>query len=423
MQYAKCISLVLYNANAVWELYLTYRQYRCVTKAKDVPLALQANITQEQFEKANAYSRDRLIVSAASTVLDAIVTNVTLSYDLLPELWYGTLPSGSSLEGGLWHCVAFFCVADVIETIIELPISYYSTFYVEAKHGFNKQTKSVFFLDKLKYRLLHVAVSVPIMAGVLKILDSFGPQFPMYLGGFLTGTSLLFSVIYPTFIQPLFNTFTPLPEGPLQAKIESLAKKIRFPLTRIYIVDGSTRSSHSNAYFYGIFNKRIVIYDTLLNQMKEHDQCLLAVLAHEFGHWKLRHTLVQLTLGVGQVFAICYGAQTVVYNTAVYKSFGFDSTPRFIGLLLFFLVFMTPVDAVLTTAVTAVIRLMEFQADRFSTDMGFGDDLQKALLLMREHNSMTVVHDRLYAACKYTHPPLLQRIAAIREHMRATKTF
>jgi STE24 endopeptidase len=418
----KWVSLAMYNANVCWELYLTYRQWRCVKNATAVPAELRESISIEQFQKANAYSLDRMKVHVASTVFDCAMMNVMMGLDGFPALWYGSTFNGSFVEATVAHCLVFTAVSDVMDTILELPLKYYSIFKIEQKHGFNNQTPGLFLLDIAKGRLVNLVVSAPVYAGGLYILNRFGPKFPLYLAGFFTVTALGFSFIYPTLIQPLFNKFTTLQEGPLRDKIDALARQIKFPLTQVYVVDNSTRSNHSNAYFYGFFkNKRIVLYDTLLKQMESSDNALLAVLSHEFGHWKLGHNLRQLSLGILQMVGICYGASTIVYNEACYRSFGFHTSPRIVGLMLFVMVVMTPVDALLSCAVTAFIRRMEFEADRFACDMGYGDDLQKALLLMRESNSMSVVFDKLYAACKYTHPPLLQRLKAIQDYTKSAK--
>eukprot|EP00759_Apiculatamorpha_spiralis_P028162 PhF_6_TR30697/c0_g1_i1/m.45167/K06013/STE24; STE24 endopeptidase len=420
----KYSSLAVYNVNALWELYLVYRQYKCLSRTTSVPLPLESHITMDQFKKAKSYSLDRMKVHVASTVLDCITMSLGTVFNTLPRMWYKTTQIGrwKLEEGSVLHCVAFTMLNDLIDTVVELPLSLYSTFRVEQRHGFNNQTLGMYFLDKFKMKLVTHAVSLPMYYGVNKIINRFGPKFPMYLGTFFSATAVVFSFLYPNVIQPMFNKFTPLEDGPLKNKIIDLATKLQFPLTKIFVVDNSVRNNHSNAYLYGFFkNKRIVLYDTLVKSMAHNDQFVLAVLAHELGHWKMKHNVIQLVLGVSQMFGICYGASRIVYNPEVYKSFGFHTTPRIIGLMLFFLVVMTPVDTFLSMAITALVRQMEFQADRYAVDQGYGDDLKSALLVLREHNSASVVFDDVYAACKCTHPPLLQRLAAIDKYMLERK--
>ena len=304
---------------------------------------------------------------------------------------------------------------DVFETAVSLPLDLYSTFVVEQRHGFNNQTLGLYFLDMVKGKLVKFALMAPVTAGFLYILENFGPRFPLYMGSFLTAFSLVMAYVYPTLIQPLFNKYATLPaESPLRAKIEDMALKLKFPLKQVYTVDSSIRSNHGNAYFYGFFNnKRIVIYDTLLKEMEGDDRALLGVLGHEFGHWKLKHTIQQLILGVVQIFGTCYGASKVMYNRSLYHSFGFHTYSPVIGVCLFSIAIMPPIEALLGLLLTAWTRRMEFQADAFAVDLGYAKDLSRALLALRKQNAMTVVFDKLYAMCKYSHPPLLHRLRAI----------
>jgi STE24 endopeptidase len=220
--------------------------------------------------------------------------------------------------------------------------------------------------------------------------------------------------VFPVLIMPLFNKFDPLPDGSLKNKVVDLAAQLRFPLTKIFVVDGSRRSSHSNAYMYGFFNnKRIVLYDTLLKQMDE--EKILAVLCHEFGHWHHGHTLKFLVAGLAQLFTFCYGAKHSLFNEQLFSDFGFragDLSPM-VGLQLFTVVFYEPLSLVLEYLMSMLSRRFEFQADQFAVDMGYGEQLIAGLCIMQDENKASITPDWLYAALHYSHPPLVERLAAL----------
>ena len=188
------------------------------------------------------------------------------------------------------------------------------------------------------------------------------------------------------------------------------------------MVDGSRRSHHSNAYFYGFGkNRRIVLSDTLLEQMKESDETILAVLCHELGHWKHGHMYTMMSIALGQLFAISYGAGAVVFNRSVYEAFGFSHTDPVIGVELFLEVFFQPVSAMLGHALCYLSRCFEFQADRFAVSQGYGESMKKSLLIMTKENKSSITPDPLYSAMTYTHPPMLERLQAIDTEMKKQK--
>jgi len=230
--------------------------------------------------------------------------------------------------------------------------------------------------------------------------------------------SMFMMTIVPVVIMPLFNKYEPLPEGELKKSIYELAERLRYPLTKLFVMDGSKRSSHSNAFMFGFGkNKRIVLYDTLMNQVENEE--LLAILGHELGHWKLGHTLTnlfitQLYFGAAfYFFSLCYTSEEL------YRSFGFDGVdrpiPTIIALTLFFQTLWAPVDKVLSFILTVFSRMNEFAADKFSVDLGYSQKLQTGLCKISLENLGSMCPDKWYATYHYSHPPLVERLSAMIE--------
>jgi len=247
---------------------------------------------------------------------------------------------------------------------------------------------------------------------LINIIKWGGPYFYIWTWSFLLLFSLFMMTIYPNVIAPLFNKFTPLEEGELKNAIEKLAASIHFPLTKLFIVDGSKRSGHSNAYFYGFFkNKRIVLYDTLLQQMELKE--IVAVLAHELGHWSSNHVLKMLIISEIHLFISFWLFGQITNWDAMYTSFGFDSKPTIIGLILFFQFIMSPVDHVLSFLMNILSRKFEFEADGFAVKLGYSSELRNGLIKLNAENMGNTNPDKWYSTYHYSHPPLLERLKAI----------
>jgi STE24 endopeptidase len=267
------------------------------------------------------------------------------------------------ISGEITHSLLFFFLFGFIDTIMELPLSYYHHFVLEEAFGFNKMTVNLWLMDKVKGQLLTVALGTPIGAGLLAIIKHTGPSFFYYLWVFTFVVSLVAVTIYPIVIVPLFNKLEPLKPGPLKTSVEALAQKLKFPLAELHVIDGSKRSSHSNAYFTGLpWKKKIVIYDTLLEQSS--DKEVEAVLAHELGHWDMSHTTKLLGISQFHVFYIFALFSAFVHNKSLYNAFGFHKEqPVLIGFMLFNEVF-GPSDSVIKLLMNIMTRRFEFQAGK-----------------------------------------------------------
>ena len=207
-------------------------------------------------------------------------------------------------SGEITHSLIFFFTLNLITTVLSLPTSYYSNFVIEEEFGFNKQTLKIWLTDMVKNQVLTIALGAPILSAVLAIVQKTGNSFFYYLWLFGAGVQVFAITIYPIVILPMFNKLSPLEPGDLKTGVEELAKRLKFPLNELYVIDGSKRTAHSNAYFYGLpWKKHIVIYDTLIE--KNDTEEVVAVLSHELGHWSLGHTTK--LFGIGQVCSPAIG--------------------------------------------------------------------------------------------------------------------
>jgi len=369
--------------------------------------------------KFQAYGLDKITFGMVKGLFGFCQEHGLVLLGMLPYMW--DLASGlvgrlgyDPSESEIFVSLAFAGVYTVIETVLELPWSLYSTFVVEERHGFNKTTLSLFVTDLLTTTALTMAIGGPVLAILIKIIKWGGEYFYLYVWGFLFVFSIFFLTIFPIWIQPLFNKYEPLPEGELKGAIFSLAKDLKFPLTKLFVVDGSKRSSHSNAYLFGFFNnKRIVLFDTLIKQMTVPE--LKAVLGHEIGHWAHGHVM-QMFVIQQAYFLVMFAVFGFSMNDAqLYLSFGFNPStkPTIIGLILFMSTIWAPVDKALSFVLTLNTRRNEFQADEYATSLNYGPLLKTGLTKMSIENRSNLDPDPLYSLYHYSHPPLLQRLSAI----------
>ncbi|PIM99793.1 Metalloprotease [Handroanthus impetiginosus] len=407
----------------LFETYLDVRQHIAL-KLTTLPRPLVGVISQEKFEKSRAYSLDKSYFHFVHGFVTIIMDSVILYFGILPWFWKRSgeflVYAGLNAENEILHTLAFLAGVMFWSQITDLPFSLYSTFVIEARHGFNKQTLRLFFMDMIKGIALSVVIGPPIVAAIIVIAQKGGPYLAIYLWAFMFVVSLVMMTLYPILIAPLFNKFTPLPDGDLRIKIENLASSLKFPLKKLFVVDGSTRSSHSNAYMYGFFkNKRIVLYDTLIQQCKDNNEEVVAVIAHELGHWKLNHTTYSF-IAVQILSLLQFGGYTLVRNSKdLFQSFGFDTQPVLIGLVLFQHTVM-PLQHVVNFLLNLVSRAFEFQADAFAKKLGYAAPLRAGLIKLQEENLSAMNTDPWYSAYHYSHPPLVERLAAIDEPDKKT---
>ncbi|KAE8210642.1 hypothetical protein CF327_g5508 [Tilletia walkeri] len=364
------------------------------------PSVLQPYITQETFAKSQAYGRAKSQFAFVSGFIAQVITALVVHFDVYAHVWtYSTsvlnsvdfLPKGEIAASIAWTIGMF-----VVREIPSLPLAWYQHFRLEEAHGFNKMTLGTFISDTLKQWAIGLVIGCPLIGAVVWIIRWAGVNFVAYVCGFLLVFQILAQILYPTVIQPLFNKLTPLPDGPLKLRIEKLASVLKFPLKSLHVIDGSKRSSHSNAYFSGLpFSKKfIVLFDSLVCQAR-HDE-IEAVLAHELGHWAHRDPTKLLVLAQGTVLFNFSLFSFFIQNRSIYSAFGFQVDPTsssfinkaasvllnngakniasapylpvIVGLELFQLV-LGPADALVKFMMNSSIRRMEFAADRFAAEL------------------------------------------------------
>lgn len=266
----------------IWEAYLSHRQRKIYKKYTTVPAEAKNLLDEETFTKARLYALDKSNFGAVQGIFSQVLSTILMLYLAFKFLWDASgqlvAQAGFDPNNEIYRSMMFVLTSNVFNTIIGLPFSIYSTFVLEENHGFNKQTAGFYIKDQIKKFIVSQAITMPLIAAVIKIVYWGGDFFFIYLWAFVVGFTLFMMIIYPEFIAPLFDKYTPLPEGELRSEIEKLAASIQFPLYKLFVVEGSKRSSHSNAYFYGFFKfKRIVLFDTLLEKserlkLKEKDE-------------------------------------------------------------------------------------------------------------------------------------------------------
>ncbi|KAI1254347.1 hypothetical protein MGN70_004744 [Eutypa lata] len=403
-------------AQYAFEEYLSLRQYQVLKKTKP-PKVLEQEVSQEVYDKSQDYGRAKARFGFVRGLWGQIQNIAFIQLDVLPKLWSWT---GSLLlrfaparfTGEISHSIVFVLSFIIIQQILSLPMNVYHTFVLEEKFGFNKQTPKLFVTDMIKSNLLAFVLAPPILAGFLSIIQKTGTQFFYYLWMFAAGLQVFMITVYPIAILPLFNKLSPLEEGKLKSETEALAKKLKFPLQELFVIDGSKRSAHSNAYFFGLpWKKHIVIYDTLIEKSKEEE--VVAVLAHELGHWKLGHTTSLFGISQVHVFYIFTLFSVFINNNSLYSDFGFlTEHPIIIGFILFSDI-LAPMDTVIKLLMNIMSRRFEFQADGFAQELGYRTELASSLIKLQIQNLSTMDADWMYASYHFSHPILSERLKAL----------
>ncbi|PWY86144.1 CaaX prenyl protease Ste24 [Aspergillus heteromorphus CBS 117.55] len=395
---------------------LSLRQYKVLQQTKP-PKVLEGEVSQKVYDQSQSYGRAKAKFGLVAGLYGQIQNLAFIYGDVLPKLWgvSGLLLARylpSRFQGEITQTLLFVFGFNLISTVLSLPVSYYNTFVLEEKFGFNKQTVKLWVTDMLKGQMLGVVLGAPIISALLKIVQTTGNSFFYYLWLFGIFIQVFAITIYPIVILPLFNKLSPLEPGEIKTGVENLAKKLKFPLQELHVIDGSKRSAHSNAYFYGLpWKKHIVIYDTLIEKSEPEE--VVAVLSHELGHWSLSHTTKLFGIAQFHMFYIFALFSAFVNNKSLYQSFGFyNQQPIMIGFLLFSDA-LAPMDAVVKLLMNILSRKFEFEADAFAVGLGYSEQLAQSLLKLQIQNLSTMDADWMYASYHYSHPILSERLKAL----------
>ncbi|KAK6954726.1 hypothetical protein Daesc_004695 [Daldinia eschscholtzii] len=402
-------------AQYLFEEFLSLRQYGVLKKTKP-PKVLEKEVSQDVYDKSQEYGRAKAKFGFVKGLWGQIQNIAFIHFDVLPKLWSWTGGllrfAPARFTGEISHSIVFVLTFILIQQVLSLPANIYHTFVLEEKFGFNKQTPKLFITDMIKSNLLAFVIAPPVLAGFLAIVKKTGTQFVTYLWLFTAVLQVFMITVYPIFILPLFNKLSPLEEGKLKTETEALAKKLNFPLHELFVIDGSKRSAHSNAYFFGLpWKKHIVIYDTLIEKSSPEE--VVAVLAHELGHWSLGHTTRLFGISQINVFYIFSLFSVFINNNSLYADFGFTKEhPIIIGFILFSDA-LAPMDLVIKLLMNIMSRKFEFQADAFARNLGYQAELASSLIKLQIQNLSTMDADPLYASYHFSHPILSERLKAL----------
>jgi len=396
------------------QFWLAQRHAAYVAKHRfAVPEAFKNTVSLEAHQKAADYTLEKSKLGNIDSIVGIIfLLLLTLGggINLAFEFWASSI--ANPLLAGLAAVASVF----LFMTLVEIPTSVYQTFVIEEKFGFNKSTPQRFIKDQLLQLALVAAIGMPLLALILWVMDSIGSLWWLWAWGILISFSLLMSWLFPTVIAPLFNKFTPMEDGSLKDRIQGLLSRCGFNSNGIFIMDGSKRSGHGNAYFTGLGNnKRIVFYDTLISSLD--DEELEAILAHELGHFKCKHT-IKMMVATAIMSLISFAILGwLIDQPWFYNGLGVVQPSHAAALLLFMLVsssftfFMQPISAYFQ-------RKFEFEADDFASSHAKAEKLISSLVKLYEENASTLTPDPLYSAFHYSHPPAAIRIANLESKIR-----
>ena len=376
----------------------------------EIPPVMKDFYPEDKYLKAKNYSKEKGKVSLISSTLSTLITLLFLVYD-----GYGWLDNFISLYSDIQFLKSgiFFLLLFILSDFISIPFSCYNTFVIEEKYGFNKTTVKTFVLDKIKGYLLTLIIGGVLLFGTIYIVSLLENGFWFWLWLSLSVIMLLVNMFYADLIVPIFNKLTPLENGSLRKKIESYTNKVGYSLKNIYIIDGSKRSSKANAFFSGVGpRKTIALYDTLVEKHTEEE--LVAVLAHEVGHYKKKHIITSLFLTISQLGLMCFLLETCLKVGEISQALGGKEMVFHLGLVAFGILY-SPVGTILSILMNINSRKNEFEADHYAKTTYSGVALELALKKLSVDNLSNLYPHPFYTFIHYSHPPLLKRLSSLNE--------
>ncbi len=374
-----------------------------------LPEEVKGIYDEEKYRQQQAYENANYRFSAISSSFSFVL--LSLMFLFSGFAWVNSLALSISANSILTALV-FFGILMFASDILTTPFSVYDTFVIEEKFGFNKTTPKTFVLDKLKGWLLGAIIGGGILALIIYIYQLTTSNFWIYAWMLISAFSIFMVLFYSNLIVPLFNKQTPLPEGELKSAIEKFSDKVGFKLNNIYVIDGSKRSTKANAYFTGLgAKKRIVLYDTLINDLTTNE--LVAVLAHEIGHYKKHHVIWSLLLGILQTGIVLFIFSLFVGNPILSAALGVAAPSFHIGLIAFGVLY-SPISMVTGLAMNIFSRKNEYQADAFAAKHFDSNEIASALKKLSVKNLSNLLPHPVYVFFHYSHPTLLQRFKALK---------
>src|SRR6266516_3407033 len=410
-------ALVLILTRTITELWLSRLNQRHVrAHANEVPRAFGGMVDEATYRRSVDYTLAKSRFGDIAGMFDAVVLIAVLFSGVLP--WaFGRF--SASFGSSILAMAGFFFVIGIALSIPGLPFAWYAQFKLEERFGFNTTSIKTWILDRVKGFLLAVLLGYPLLALVLKLIEWTGANWWLWAAAVVIAFQLLVLLIAPAIIMPLFNKFTPLPEGTLRERLFALGQRTDFPTRSIEVMDGSKRSRHSNAFFTGFGRfRKIVLFDTLVAQLTEPE--LESVLAHEIGHYKKRHVLKLLGLSIAGVFVAFAVIAWLAHQQWFYRAFGFEYQPGFaaanlVPAMLLFALLAGTISFWVSPLIHILSRHFEYEADSFAhATMGETQSFVQALRKLSEKNLSNLMPHWLYSSFYYSHPTLLERERALR---------
>lgn len=390
---------------------LSTNQLNLAALKKDVPQEFSEVYDADTYAKSQEYTKVQTRFGYLTGTFDLIVLLAFWfagGFNWL-DVWVRSFGFGELITGLL-----FMGALLVAKSVIGLPFSIYSTFVIEELFGFNKTTPKTFVMDMLKGLLLGAIIGIPVLAGLLAFFMYAGEWAWLYAWGAITVFTLAMQYIAPTWIMPLFNKFTPLEEGELRSSIEAYTEKVDFPLQGLFVIDGSKRSSKSNAFFTGFGkNKRVALYDTLIENHTVPE--LVAVLAHEIGHYKKKHIIKGMVTSILHSAVLFFLLSIFLNEKGLFDAFYMENMSVYAGLIFFGMLY-APIEMILSIFMQMSSRKHEFEADAYAAETtGKPDDMVSTLKKLSKDNLSNLTPHPVYVFLNYSHPPVMQRIEAIRK--------
>ena len=375
----------------------------------ELPVEFKGYYSSEEYARSQKYLKENTRFSYLTSAFDLLLILFVIFFGLFNtvDLWLRGFGFSSIITGLIFFGVLFF-----IQDIIGTPFSLYRTFIIEEKFGFNKTSPKTYIMDKIKGYFLLIVLGGLILSLILFFFERFGPFAWFYAWLVLSGFLILIQPIFTLFIAPMFNKFTPLEDGELKNRINSFAQSVNFPIGRIDVMDGSRRSSKANAYFSGLGkNKRIALFDTLIEKHSIDE--LVSIIAHEIGHYKKRHNIKGIVLGVLQTGIMFFLLSMFLNNPDLFGAFKMENLSIYASLLFFSLLY-SPVELIISFVGNKISRIHEFEADAFAhKSIGTGKHLIEGLKKLTVTNLGNLTPHPFTVWLSYSHPPVLDRIRAL----------
>lgn len=400
--------LVILASDFIFETVLDWVNAR--HQPESLPKVIEGLYSKDEFDNAQAYQNANFKIGLISSVTSFVMYFVVISTGAL-----GAFSDWLTLQWISPYVIflTFFGSIMIVTDLLGLPISLYKTFVIESKFGFNKMTVKTFFLDKIKGYAIAGLIGSAMVWVFLHLIDWLNEDFWLFFWGVITIILVFVNMFYTSLIVPLFNKLEPLEDGELREAIELYSKKVNFPLTNIYVINGSKRSTKANAYFSGLGpNKKIVLYDTLINNHTTEE--LVAVLAHEVGHFKRKHIISGLGLSILQMGLILFVLSFFIFNENLSKALGASELAIHLNLIAFSMLF-TPISKISGLLMSLFSRKNEYEADAFAAETSDSKALSSALKTLSTKNLSNLTPHPSYVFFHYSHPPLVARLNALEE--------